>query len=218
MIAKDNGKSKSKKKVMLTKRRGVIIISVLAVLVLVVNIITASFSWFTPQQVQGAGMAYTEDAYLRSEQCTFSTYQGTKRSTSQSGHYIDEIEYDASPISTISVPAGQTKYLRTSIINADTNYASDVSVYFNSIGTASCNLTLAVTFPSNTVRTISSAQSDYYLVRNAYVKVHDSNDVDGPGLLQIDWFVKNNGSSAVTLKLGPQSEGGTNANMYLMYN
>jgi len=199
-------------------RRGVILISILAALILTINIITASYSWFTPKTVNGAGMQYVEEAYVRSEQCSFSTYEGTKRSVYQTGHYIDQIDYGNSAVTSVSVAAGETRYFRTSIINADTKYASDVSLYFASFGQAGCNLTVAVTFPSNTVRTVSKAETDYYLIRNAFVKVHDANDVDGPGLLQVDWFVKNNGSSAVTIKLGPESAGGENANMYLMYN
>ncbi len=218
MKAKNKSHSKAEIKKKAITRRGVILISVLAVLILIVNVITASYSWFTPKSVNGAGMEYIDKAYNRSEQCSFSTYEGTLRTTYSTGHYIDQIEYGSSAVTSVSVPAGGTKYFRTSIINADTKYASDVSVYFASLGVENCNLTIAVTYPSNTVRTVSAAETDYYLVRNAFVKVHDANDVDGPGLLQVDWFVKNNGSSAVTIKLGPESAGGTNANMYLMYN
>lgn len=199
-------------------RRGVVLISVLAVLILLVNVITASYSWFTPKTVPGSGMQYVKDAYLRSEQCSFSTYEGWKRTEYSTGHYKDAIEYNSSAVTSATIEAGKTKYFRTSIINADTNAASDVSVFFASFGQASCNLTVAVTYPSNTVRKVSAAETDYYLIRNAYVKVRDDNDVDGPGLLQVDWFVINNGSSAVTIKLGPESDGGTDANMYLMYN
>ena len=190
-------------------RRGVVLISVLAALILIINVITASYSWFTPKSVAGAGMQYVEDAYTRSEQCTFSTYEGTKRTEYATGHYIDQVEYSSSAITSATIPKGETKYFRTSIINADTKYASDVSLYFSSFGEADCNLTVAVTFPSNTVRKVSKAEPDYYLIRNAYVKIHDDNDVDGPGLLQIDWFVTNNGTGPVTLDL---------SNMYLLYN
>lgn len=219
MKAKINHKSNSDAMKKMITRRGVILISVLAVLILMVNLITASYSWFTPKTVDGAGMQFVDTAYTRSEQCSFSTYEGTKRTTYTTGHYIDQIEYGASAITSVSIGHGETKYFRTSIVNADKNYASDVSLYFASLGEANCNLTVAVTYPSNTVRKVSSAQSDYYLIRNAFVKVHDDNDVDGPGLLQVDWFITNNAASgSVTVKLGPESAGGTNANMYLMYN
>lgn len=213
---KRNAKSGSVNKTF--TRRGVILISVLAVLILMVNVITASYSWFTPKSVNGAGMQYVETAYNRSEKCSFSTYNGTKLTTPRAGHYADQLEYSASAITSASIPAGETRYFRTSIINADTKYASDVSLYFASLGEENCNLTIAVTYPSNTVRKVSSAEPDYCLVRNAFVKVHDENDVDGPGLLQIDWFVTNHGSSNITIKLGPESAGGSDANMYLMYN
>lgn len=209
MKAKNKSKYTPEQKKKVFTRRGILLISLLAIIILIINLITASYSWFTPKTVNGAGMQYVDLAYARSENCSFSTHEGTKRTTYTTGHYIDQIEYGSSAVTSASVPAGETKYFRTSIINADTQYASDVSLYFASFGQANCNLTVAVTFPSNTVRTVSSENTDYYLIRNAFVKVHDANDVDGPGLLQIDWFVKNNGSSAVTINL---------SNMYLVYN
>ncbi|MBQ3264960.1 MAG: hypothetical protein IJH07_04195 [Ruminococcus sp.] len=215
MKANNKRRSKTEQMKKSIKRRGVILISVLAVLILMVNVITASYSWFTPGKVNGAGMEYVDTIANRSEQCTFKTYRGTKITSYSSGHYIDQIDYNTE-ITTESVPAGETKYFRTSIVNADTANASDVSLYFSSFGQANCNLTVAVIFPSNTVRTVSAAQTDYCLIRNAYVKVHDEKDVDGPGLLQVDWFVKNTGSSAVTVNVGPM--GGSNANMYILYN
>lgn len=219
MKAKKKRESKNEtKKQILTRRRGVILISVLAVLILVVNLITASYSWFTPGQVNGSGMQYVDKAYIRSEECTFKTYLGSKVTTYSAGHYIDQIDYNTE-ITTKSVGSGETEYFRTSIVNDNENYASDISLYFSSFGASGCNLTVAVTFPSNTVRTVTCSSdpvSDYCLVRNAYVKKKDVNDVDGPGLLQVDWFVTNNGSSAVTINVGPM--GGSNANMYIMYN
>lgn len=215
MKAKNKRESKNEQMKKKITRRGVILISVLAVLILMVNIITASYSWFTPQTVNGSGMQYVDTGYIRSEQCTFKTYRGTINTNYSAGHYIDQIDYNTE-ITSESVPAGQTKYFRTSIVNADKKAASDVSLYFSSFGDSGSNLTVAVTYPSNTVRTVSGEQTDYCLVRNAYVKVNDDNDVDGPGLLQVDWFVKNNGSSAVTINVGRM--GGSNANMYIMYN
>lgn len=201
-------------------RHGVILISVLAVLILVVNIITASFSWFAPNSVDGAGMEYKKTTYNRSEQCTFYTASGQKQTEydETNGFYEDSIQYAEIAISYQTVKAGKTAYFRTSIINADKNYPSDVSLYFATFGESGSNLTIAETSPSNTVRTVSGEQTDFCLTRNAFVKRHDDNDMDGPGLLQVDWFVINNGSSDITIKLAPESDGGANANMYLMYN
>ncbi len=61
MKAENKRKSAAKakdKKQNRTTRRGVVLISVLAIVILIVNIVTASFSWFRPQSVAGAGMEY----------------------------------------------------------------------------------------------------------------------------------------------------------------
>lgn len=215
--AQSKAKKRSQKR---ATRRGIILISVLAVLILIVNIITASFSWFTPNTpVIGAGMEYKKDTYNRSENCEFYTYSGLKQQIYEDGLYIDQINYGGSAIDHVNVSAnGGVAYFRTSIQNKDENFPSVISLYFASVGTSTSNLTFAVTDPSNTVRTVSGVQNDYCLLRNAYVKRKDLNDVDGPGLLQVDWFVINNGSSSVTINVGPESDGGTYANMYLMYN
>ena len=220
MKAENKRKSAAKvrdKKQNRATRRGVILISVLAVVILIVNIVTASFSWFAPNSVSGAGMEYKKTTYNRSEQCTFSTVIGSKLSKPQEGMYIDQLVYTIE-VNNWEVEAGQTAYFRTLIVNADENYPSDVSLYFAKFGESGSNLTIAETSPSNTVRTVSGEQDDFCLTRNAFVKRHDDNDMDGPGLLQVDWFVTNNGSSDVTIKLAPESDGGANANMYLMYN
>lgn len=216
----DNKRKAKEKDVMQARvtRRGVVLISALAILILIVNIVTASFSWFTPNSVAGAGMEYKKTTYNRSEQCEFYTRSGMKHNDYADGHYIDQMNYADLDLTSVSINPGQTAYFRTSIENKDENYPSDVSMYFASFGESGSNLTVAVTYPSNTVRTVSGVQTDFCLLRNAFVKRKDVNDVDGPGLLQVDWFVINNGSSAVTIKLSPESNGGTDANMYLMYN
>ena len=70
MKAENKRKSAAKerdKKQNRATRRGVILISVLAVVILIVNIVTASFSWFAPNSVNGAGMEYKKTTYNRSE-------------------------------------------------------------------------------------------------------------------------------------------------------
>lgn len=216
---KSAAKARDKKQNRAT-RHGVILISVLAVVILIVNIVTASFSWFAPNSVTNAGMEYKKKTYNRSEQCTFSTASGLKQASydATNGFYADSIQYSDIAIPYQTVRAGQTAYFRTSIINIDENNPSDVSLYFAKFGQSGSNLTIAEINPSNTVRTVSGEQDDFCLARNAFVKRHDDNDMDGPGLLQVDWFVTNNGSSDVLIKLDPESNGGTYANMYLMYN
>lgn len=204
-------KKKATAKRQLNTRRGVVLIIALAVLILVVNIITASFSWFSPNKVAGSGMVYEEDGGLRGEDCKFSTYLGTRRTTYETGKYIDQMEYPGEALtSAVPIPAGETRYFRTSIVNSeDYPYPSVISLYISQIGQSGSNLRVAVTYPSNTVRDITGRQDDYYIVRNAYVKAYQKNDVDGPGLLQIDWFVTNNGSSQVSIDI---------PKLYLMYN
>lgn len=226
---KADKKRKEKKKIQsLYTRRGIILIVILAVMILLVNVITASFSWFAPKDpVTNVGMKYERITNNRSERCDFSTYQGTIVESYSTGNYIGQINYDTQ-VTHVTIGPGDTEYFRTSIINSDPLYPSDISLYFASLGhthdqsnpsdAATTNLTVAVSFPSNTVRIESGEKTDYCLARNAYVKPHDTTDVDGPGLLQIDWFIKNNGSESVTINLDEERNGGDYANMYLMYN
>lgn len=226
MKADKNAKRKMNKQSVYT-HRGIVLIAILALMILIVNIITASFSWFTPKSVTNVGMKYESKTNNRSERCDFSTYQGTIVETYSTGNYIGQINYDTS-VTHVTITPGEIKYFRTSIINADPNYPSDVSLYFSSLGhthdqsnpsdDATTKLTVAVTFPSNTVRIETGEKTDYCLVRNAYVKAHDETDVDGPGLLQIDWFVRNDGTDNVTINLDEERNGTAYANMYLMYN
>ena len=90
MKAEKTRKTKAKERELKQKRatrRGVILISVLAVLVLIVNIITASFSWFTPATANGAGMAYEKKTYNRSEKCEFYTRSGLKQTVYEDPAY-----------------------------------------------------------------------------------------------------------------------------------
>ena len=160
---------KNKRKVFIASRRGVLMVAVIAVLVLLINIITASYSWFTPQQDAKSSMSYAFEGKARSESCTFSTFRGTKVTSSnqQDGEYINQIRYNASASTgSQSVTAGVPNYFKTEIINSDTNNASDISLFIKSMPAG----TLAVTYPGNSVRKFSSTQTDCYIVRDAYVK------------------------------------------------
>lgn len=198
---------KNKRKVFIASRRGVLMVAVIAALVLLINIITASYSWFTPQQDAKSGMQYIFQGKARSESCTFSTFKGTKVTTADipNGQYVNMINYGSSAVTgSQTIAANSIGYFKTEIINSDTNNASDISLYIKSM--PAC--TLAVTFPGNSVRTFSSAQTDCYIVRDAYVKKNVATDVNGPGKLVIEWFIKT-GSSSVTINLN---------NLYLLYN
>lgn len=199
--------AKSTKMTVFSTRRGVMLIALLAVLILIVNLITASYSWFTPQSENGQNMSYSFTGKIRSENCTMSTFKGVKLTgtTIKDGEYINQIRYDITPSTgSVTVAAGTTQYFKTEIINQDTVNASDISLFIKSL--PAC--TLAVTYPANTVRKFSETQKDLYIVRDAYVKRKDNADVNGPGKLEIDWFVTA-GASSVTLDLN---------GLYLLYN
>ena len=202
-----NKKTKKKDGNLFGVRRGVVLIALLAVLVMVINLISASYSWFTPQSDTKQGMKYSFDGKIRSENCTMSTYTGIKvtESNRESGEYVDQLRYYTEPASgTMSISAGQTKYFKTEILNADTKNASDISLYIPSI---TGKFTLAVTYPGNTVRKFSSNQTDLYIVRDAYVKQKDEADVNGPGVLEIEWFITAQTATSFNV-----------SDLYLLYN
>lgn len=198
---------KKKKLTALNTRRGVMLIALLAVLILMINLITASYSWFKPWSETKHSMSYGFTGKVRSENCTMSTFKGEKLtdSTKGEGEYVNQIRYEIQPSTEIvTVPAGETQYFKTEIINQDTDSASDISLYIKSL--PAC--TLAITYPGNSVRKFSAEQNDLYIIRDAYVKQKNNADVNGPGKLEIDWFVIA-GNSSVTVNLG---------DLYLLYN
>lgn len=199
-----------KRKLFVASRRGVIVVALIAVLVLVINLITASYSWFTPQSEEKRGMVYSFDGQMRSENCTMTHFTGRRLTsgtdTLVDGQYWNQMVYETPQSTTISVPAGQKKYFKTEIINSDENNASDISLYISDLK----NCTLAVTYPGNSVRSIpSTQQDDVYIVRDAYVKRKDNGDANGlPGKLEVEWFVIG-GSGGTSVNLN---------NVYLLYN
>lgn len=199
MSKRSNSNQNAKRK--LITRKGVMLVIILAVMILVVNIITASYSWFQPIAETHNGMGYQSNTNLRSENCTFVTYSGTKQSD-------DSIAYNEStPITSNSytINANTVYYFKTNIVNGDTKFPSNVSLFFESMP---ADTTLAVTFPANTVRSTGSAsESDFYVIRNAYVKVNVSTDAEGPGLLEVEWFVKSTTNTSLDF-----------TKLYLMYN
>jgi len=240
-------KSKNKNRQRLN-RRGIVLIALLAVMILIVNLIVFSYSWFTPLTTTGVGLALDmtdRNLSIRSEKCTFSTYQGTlvteNNKNQHTGYYIDQIHYSDTPIAEnaeITIPKATTVtengktttvpgrvYFRTNIQNTDTEHPSVISLYHHSFP---AGLGIGVTYPSNTYFINGDeGDSDYddcFILRNAYVKVKDDADVDGPGLLQVEWFVENFSTARTrSIRVTRQTTGLPSGSapiewMYLMYN
>lgn len=270
-------KAKKQSRRQFSNRHGVILIALLAVTILVVNLVAYSYSWFTPAEVAGKGLSMERTDKLRSENCTFETYQGeivtadmynhvapyntTEAINTYNGYYIDQIRYFNDPIAdndVITIPAATTEtvngksvttpgrvYFRTNIENQDTNCSSVVSLYHSKMP---ADISVAITYPSNTYHFVGTAEEmasyggaadpndvydyagypDYFIIRNAYVKVRNDNDADGPGLLPVEWFVENNTATekyirvtARSHKTGSGEEETTvidHVYLYLMYN
>ena len=83
-------------------------------------------------------------------------------------------------------------------------------------------LYVGVTYPTNTYFYNEDAWPDFFIIRNAYVKVKDDNDADGPGLLPVEWFVENRSSTEKTIRVTTGDDpdtGETNVPwLYLVYN
>ena len=203
----------SKKKArQFSARHGIVMIALLAVMILVVNLIMFSYSWFTPQTTAGVGLALDTKSSIRSERCTFETYQGTLVTKDNwvsggykaQGYFIDQVAYNNTKIAdnaVVTIPRATTAtengetvtipgrvYFRTNIQNTDTEHPSVISLYHHQMLE---DVGVAITYPSNTYHRTDALYDDYFILRNAYVKVKDDADVDGPGLLQVEWFVEN---------------------------
>ena len=209
MSTENNVKKKKKKARRFTNRHGIMLVLLLAVAILAVNLVVYSYSWFTPGEVTGQGLQMEATETLRSELCEFSTYPGIKITTSnQSSHsdyFLDQIWYSSDPIGDndyIDIPVGERVYFLTNIQNTDTKHPSVVSLYHHEMP---ADLGVAITFPSNTYHQTEDDYTDYFIVRNAYVKVKDEADVDGPGLLQVEWFVENKGTSTIRIRVSKQT-------------
>ena len=190
--------------------KGIVLIAILAVLILIVNIITASFSWFVPQE--GKRMSYERSFTVRSENCTMSTHIGEEyvynASTNHKDHPTGYIVYEENASTdSVTINVGERAYFRTIIQNSsEVLYPSNISLY---IADFPSTCSIGVESPSNSYRSFSEAKTDLYIVRNAYVKTYVATDVDGPGKLYIDWFVVNNASSSKSVDL---------SKLYLVYN
>lgn len=186
-------------------KKGIMLISLLAILVLVVSIITASYSWFSPKSVKGTGINYHTDVRFRSENCTVTHYVGSK----DANGVISYTKIDNPTTVTInaSTSADTIAYYMTNITNNDPKYPTVVSVYMSDFPEANRTFGFGIAAPSNSYRQLTAQQHDYYFVRNAFISQNDNSD---DATLSVEWFVKvpQNGSS-VTIDL---------RKMFIMFN
>ena len=180
----------------LLAKRGIPLVLTLAVLILLVNVITASYSWFSPTSLSGAGMKFQQSDFIRSENCSLKLFQGTKVNGVIT---YSEVSTNTSVDSTPSTdPTVGLNYFRVVVKNDDTVNASNVSILFNC--TINADTTIGIMTPSNAVHTYTSdmAEKTVFLVRNAYVKKLVSTEVN-PGELYVDFFIRYTGSDSFTL-------------------
>lgn len=207
---KKNSKKKAKVNNKKISRFGLILILSLALIILLINVITASYSWFNPDIFTGSQIKYEASYSLRSEKCTYETFLGHKvaKPNSNSGtvQVYGNIEYNTSPSTgSVTCDANSYTYFRTNITNADEKYASNVSLFISSFPGNSSGVGLGVSFPSSSYHIYTQNQTEVYIIRNAYVV---QNDDENSGVLSVEWFVKNMSSSNVTVNLN---------DLYLMY-
>lgn len=196
-MSKKNTNTKKNAVRFFSGRNGIILIALLAAMILVVSIITMSYSWFTPEVRKGTGMTYQADLKIRSENCSIT---GTYKDTGTAG----KKNYSTAVSSTETVPAGEIRYFKTVIDNADPN-PTNVSLYATALPSGTYGL--GVAYPSNSYHKYSSGGSDVYITRNAYIEGASNGE---NGEIYVEWFIKA-GTSAVTVNF-------STLKLYLMYN
>lgn len=204
-------KSKKRTKKGISKRNGITLIILLAVMILIVNIVTLSYSWYEPGVKTGTGMSYVSDVQVRSEKCAIiGTFPATENAISDASLRTGNLVYNtddlSNAITTASVPANRIYYFRTVIANNDETASSNISLYLKDFP---ANASLGVAYPSNSYHSYSAAAQDVNIVRNAHIFGNMNDDYSK---LTIDWFVKT-GDTAVTVNFNP-----TNNEIYISYN
>lgn len=160
------------------------LIVVLALLIVVVGAISASYSWFTPGTDSGSAMKLVEETVaFRSHNCTLVTYdEGTT--------VVDSKEYTLTP--------GEIKYFTTTITNTNGENSTNVSLYATNV---IAGMGIGVSRPDNNYKKYSSGASDKPIMRNAYISAKDS-AVVGSGYVDVVWFIKNIGNSNISFTMG----------------
>lgn len=224
-MSKPNKDSKKKKARLISGRRGIVLVVLLAVMILVVNIVTLSYSWFKPAVEPGTGMHYKSDVRVRSENCEIvGTYKAADVSSPQINgkwDFSDTTAYTGEQ----TISANSIQYFKTVVKNLDTA-PSNISLYIKSLpakvngsapaaGSTFETFGLGVGYPSNSYHKYSTSQSDIYIARNAYIGGKDSNEEE----IYFIWFIKT-GSKSVTVDLTPYDPENPTAscNLYISYN
>lgn len=183
---------------------------VMAVLIVAISLVTATFSWFEPGVKQGVGLQFKETTSIRAQDCTFETFRGTLNSdpTNTTGVY-GLVTYSSDAMSDLAVTAqeGETLYFKTLITNGSFDYDTNVSLFLSQIIITNGSASVGVAVPTNTYRTYTTTQSDMPVIRNANVSYQVENEAN-KGQLSVEWFVK---CESGTVSLNP-------ANLYLSYN
>lgn len=164
---------------------------VMAVLIVVISLTTATFSWFEPDAKEGVGLQFVEEAALRAENCVVATYRGELNITPGTPNY-GLVEYDESrPVGTTTVNAGTTVYFKSVITNNNEDKDTVVSLYLRTFNVSSNNgsASLGVATPTNSYRTFTSSQTDLHIIRNAYVSYKVENEAR-TGEVVVEWFVR----------------------------
>ena len=236
-----SGRKKSAKKHKKLKgilgKRGYTLTIVLAALILIVSIITLSYSWYSPLSQPGTSMNYSAKVSVRSENCSI---LGTFPATSENALPMSmktgnlEASYDATAAEDVTVQlitslpqehpedaaidtadTGEIYYFRTKIANNDLQ-PTNVSLYMKTAptlvdgeapGDSFSKIGIGVVSPSNSYHTFTTTQSDVCIIRNAFIR--GMND-EKYKTLYVDWFVRIYSSSSVTIDFDD--------NLYLRYN
>ena len=203
-------KSTDKKLSLFSSRKGTLLLSLMVIMLIVVNLIVSSYSWFTPASQKGTGVKYNTPIEFRSEKCSMKQYTGTENAGVIEYSEITTIDQEnyQFTLSGGDSDEGSTYYFKTEITNDDPNYPTIVSLFFSSIAAPSGGTVgFGVAEPSNSYRTYNSALTDYYVIRNAYIEKNDGHNIESS--ISVKWFVKvpKNASAVIDLR-----------NMYVTYN
>ncbi len=188
------------------KRTLMSICIVLAILIIIVSITTVSFSWFEPGSASGIGLQFSVDTSVRSQNCSYSTFEGNDDDNNGVIVYGNtEVDSDE-----VTVSADDVAYFKTVIYNDNEKYDTNVSLYLPSFTVSGTkpSASLGVITPTNTYRTFSfTPDGGIHIIRNAYITAYSA-DESGSGSITVEWFVKCDEGS---VKFNPSQ-------VYLTYN